>query len=135
MSGFGTAAQSAGLKTVAVVDPHPADYTALLAAELPGVQWRWLATGSQALRLARHEAVSLWIFNTVLDDMSGLDLCAMVKALLPDSAVYLVADEYSAQEELAAWANGASFFACKPARSEWLDSRIVSPTPAGNDIN
>jgi DNA-binding response OmpR family regulator len=120
----GVNAEAARRATVAVVDPHPADY-AVLASASPTLRWRWLATGRQALRLARQEAVQLWMFNSTLDDMSGTELCAMIKTLRPESAVYIIADEYSAAEERAAWACGATLFACKPARAEWLDSRAI----------
>ena len=120
-----TQLQSGGVRAtcVAVVDPRPADYAALLdSAAGEGLRVELLARGHEALRLARTGAVDLWVINTALPDMSGLDLCAMLKAQLSQPVIYVVTDDYCAEEERAARARRASFFGCKPVQAWWFNT-------------
>ena len=107
--------------TVAVVDSRPADYAAVSAAvQRRSVTWHFLATGREALHLARSAYVDLWVVNAVLADMSGIDLCSMLRNRSPPAAVYVVTDAYCADDEQAARLCGASLFGCKPVRAEWF---------------
>jgi DNA-binding response OmpR family regulator len=110
--------------TVAVVDSHPADYAVFpQAMQRFRTKWRFLATGQEALRLARSEYVDLWVVNVVLVDISGIDLCGMLRSRSPPPAVYMVTDAYRAEDERAARAAGAAMFGCKPITMEWFDNR------------
>jgi DNA-binding response OmpR family regulator len=114
--------------TVAVVDPRPGDYAALLrAVNRPGMKWRFLTTGRQALRLARTARVDLWVVNTRLPDFSGTDLCQMLRVRSPPPVLYVVADEYRADDERAARLCGALLFDCKPPEARWFLSTVASP--------
>jgi DNA-binding response OmpR family regulator len=111
-----------GAKTVAVVDSRPHDYAALpRAVRRPGLTWRLLTTGREALRLARTESVDLWVVNTVLADMSGIDVCNMLRSRSPPPTFCVVTDAYRPEEERTARMCGAALFGCKPVRAEWFD--------------
>ena len=110
--------------TVVVVDPHSADYAAIpQAVRQPRMNWRFLTTGHEALHVARNEYIDLWVVNAVLHDMSGIDLCCMLRSQSPPPTVYIVVDAYRAEDERAARACGAALFGCKPVQAEWFDQR------------
>ena len=126
---------SARTSTIAVVDPRPADYASLLERALgPSVRLQFLPTGNDALQLARTADADLWVIHMVLPDMSGLDLCAMLKAQSARRVIYMVTDMYRAEDERAAWVHGASLFGCKPLPNSWLSDwrrRQNNSHPAG----
>ena len=110
--------------SVRVVDGRPSGYTALSAAARSCfANLEFISRGRDALRLASSDRTDLWIVNVQLPDMSGLDLCAMLKLRLPQTTVYMVSDDYCSQQERAAWAHGASLFSAKPVRTAWLQER------------
>ena len=112
-----------GTMKVAVVDPRPADYSALLEATLEsGVRLEFLPSGQDALRLARTGGADLWVINADLPDMSGIDLCAMLRSHSSRQVVFVVTDTYRAEVERAARGGGASLFACKPVQTQWFDT-------------
>jgi DNA-binding response OmpR family regulator len=116
-------ARRVGATTVAIVDSCPADYAATTeAVHRPSVTWHFLATGQEALRLARSEYVDLWVVNAVLVDMSGIDLCSMLRNRSTPATVYVVTDAYRAADEQAARICGASLFGCKPMQAEWFST-------------
>ena len=97
------------------------DYVSLLKRALgPSVRLQFLPTGNDALQLARTADADLWVIHMVLPDMSGLDLCAMLKAQSAQRVIYIVTDTYCAEDERAAWVHGASVFGCKPLPNSWL---------------
>ncbi len=106
--------------TVAVVDPRPGDYAGLLEeVRTSPLRAKWLYCGRDALRLSPFPA--LWIVNVTLPDMSGLDLCAMLRTQSPSPTVYMLTDKYRPADERAAWLAGASLFSPKPALAARLD--------------
>jgi DNA-binding response OmpR family regulator len=112
----------AGTVTVAVVDSRPDDYAALpQTVRRRDLAWRFLTTGQEALRAARTESADLWVVNTVLPDISGIDICNMLRSRSPPPGFYVVTDAYRPEEERAARICGAALFGCKPARAEWFD--------------
>jgi DNA-binding response OmpR family regulator len=119
-SSFATALETGGM-TVAIADPRLSDYAALPSAvDRPRMIWRFATTGRGALRLALTQPVDLWVINTVLSDMSGIDLCAMLKALSPPPIIYMVTDAYRVEEERAARCCGVSLYGCKPIQASWF---------------
>lgn len=121
---FGRADLSETL-AVAVVDPRPGDYAAALAANSRiDVCWRFLQTAGRALRVARTRRIDLWAVNAVLPDMSGLDLCQMLRDRDENAAVILVAESCNADQERIARRCGAVFYECKPLSAEWFESRL-----------
>jgi len=107
---------------VCIVDLDFGDYQPLLAERsLQGVQWELISSGREALRQAQHGGVSLWVINMQLPDMSGADLCQMIKAQSPAAVVYLLTDEYTANDERAAWLAGAALFRPKPIDPAWFE--------------
>ena len=108
--------------TVAVVDPRPGDYGVLLDAPLGAeMRWQFLCCGRDALRLSQSEEVDLWVIHQVLPDMSGLELCEMLRARLSRPVIYVVSDRYCPDDERAARARGASLFGCKPVEAWWFE--------------
>jgi DNA-binding response OmpR family regulator len=86
-----------------------------------GVRVGLFSTGEEALRAASGNAATLWIVNMKLTDMSGVALLKLVRRRLPRSTVFLVGDEYSADDELVARAAGATAYVCKPPSAAWLE--------------
>jgi DNA-binding response OmpR family regulator len=109
--------------TIAIVDSRSSDYAALpQAVDRPDMNWRFAASGRGALRLAQAEEVDLWVINAVLADMSGVDLCRMLKGRSPPPVIYIVTDAYRVEDERAARCCGVSLFACKPVQASWFKS-------------
>ena len=77
-----------------------------------------------ALRLAQSQKVDLWVINTVLADMSGVDLCRMLKDRSLPPVIYMVADVYHVEDERAARCCGVSLFGCKPIQASWFKSCV-----------
>jgi DNA-binding response OmpR family regulator len=104
-----------------------------------GVRVGLFSTGEDALRAANGNAATLWVVNVKLPDMPGVALLKLVRRRLPRSTVFLVGDEYSADDELAARAAGATAYVCKPPSAAWLEVyqplhspamlRQIEPTP------
>ena len=110
------------LPTVVVADSFPTDYMGLLgAASEAKVQLTFVGCGRHALQLARRVDVVHWLMHVELPDMTGFDLCQMVKGHWPDVTVTMVTDEYGVQAERSAYLSGASMFRCKPAEAAWLE--------------
>ena len=108
---------------VMVVDPRPQDYLHL-AAEYPvgSLLFQFASTASDALKLWRTAARSIWLVNMNLPDGSGCDLAAALRARDPHSVVYLVGDQYDPAEELKARMAGGAMYVCKPVEMSWLAS-------------
>ena len=120
--------------TVAVVDPQPGDYGVLLDTPLgTELRWQFLSCGRDALRLAQAEEVDLWVVHLVLPDMSGLELCELLKTRLCRPVIYAVSDEYRAEDERAARARGASLFGCKPVQAWWFEPWARPPNSGRAD--
>jgi CheY-like chemotaxis protein len=112
------------------VDPQPGDYGMLLETPLGAeLRWHFLSCGRDALRLSQAEEVDLWVVHLILPDMSGLELCEMLKTRLCHPVIYAVSDEYRAEDERAARARGASLFGCKPAEAGWFEPWAGPPKP------
>ena len=116
-------AKQSQLDYVVVADSKLDDYGPLVV-ELSehGVRVRLFSTGEDALRAANSGAATLWVVNVRLSDMSGVALLKLVRRRLPRSTVFLVGDEYSADDELAARTAGATAYVCKPPNSMWLEA-------------
>jgi DNA-binding response OmpR family regulator len=107
---------------VVIADKKLDDYGALVV-ELSerGVRVGLFSTGEEALRAANGNPATLWVVNVKLPDMTGVALLKLVRRL-PRSTVFLVGDEYSAGDELAARAAGATAYVCKPPSAAWLEA-------------
>jgi DNA-binding response OmpR family regulator len=109
------------VKTVVVVDQRPDDYADLLSAtQGADVRWQFVSNGREALHLAHTLPVDLWVVNDYLPDMSGLELCALLKSCLDQSVIYMVTDKYSQAIERDARNCGVALFVCKPVQQEWI---------------
>jgi DNA-binding response OmpR family regulator len=107
--------------TVVVVDQRPDDYADLLnATQGANVRWQFVSNGREALHLAHTLPVDLWMVNDYLTDMSGLEVCALLKSCLDQPVIYMVTDKYSQAIEREARICGVALFGCKPVQKEWI---------------
>ena len=110
---------------ITVVDDDRAYYAATAAAEdYESGRWQFLSTGREALRRASFHRSDLWLISIRLPDMSGFDLCEMLREKINGSAVGLVADRYHREEEVRAHCCGATLYACKSADPGWLGTYL-----------
>ena len=119
--------------TITVVDQRSDDYAALQNdMREAAIRWNFVSTGHDALHLVRIRPVDLWLINIQLPDMSGLDLCSMLKNQLK-SVIYMVTDRYDEKIEREARIRGAAMFECKPVQAKWIEHLMcVRNRGAGN---
>jgi DNA-binding response OmpR family regulator len=108
--------------TVVVVNACPSD---LGSWQEPDVRLISVGSGAEALRLAHTRSVDLWVVNTELPDLSGFELCEMLKSQHRQRTVCLMADAYSPQAERAAFAARATMFGCKPQLAAWIETWLA----------
>jgi CheY-like chemotaxis protein len=106
-----------------IVDARLDDYVTLVGQlEWLDAQATLFSTGEEALRANRVAQSSLWIINVRLPDMSGVNLLEHIRRRSRRSNIFLVGDAYSAADELAARAAGATAYFCKPPTAAWLEA-------------
>lgn len=111
-----------GRTGILVVDPCPADYTALVAAgQAHGVHFCFLPDGHTALESRAPARFDVAVFNIQLPDMSGLELYQLLKTKLESRPVFLVANRYRRQDEVVVLRTGTLHFLCKPIEPSFLD--------------
>ena len=111
------------LDDLVVVDANLDDYAPLVSElALDDVRVNLFATGEAALRSRCDGASTLWVVNIRLPDMSGVGFLRLIRKRLRRSSIFLVGDEYSADDELAARKAGATAYVCKPPSVAWLES-------------
>jgi putative two-component system response regulator len=115
-----------GAIMVAVVDRRPDDYSDLRhATRGADIRWEFASNGQEALRLARTQPVDVWMVNDILPDMSGLEVCALLKNYLVQAVIYVVTDNYDQAIEREARICGAALFGCKPLQADWISQLTV----------
>ena len=106
---------------ITIVDAQFDDYAALAPWTASGeLQVQFVADRRSALRSARQGSSALWMINMDLPDGSGLDLCQMIAATTR-SPIFLVANHYDPEQELAARALRCAMYLCKPLALDWID--------------
>jgi len=108
------------LTTVVVVDPSPDDYRPLVDEGPPTIDFRFCGSGEEALRVGEPAEVGLWMINSRLPDMTGVELHKLLRPHLAKTPVFLVANAYDAAAEIAALSSGSMHFICKPLREKWF---------------
>lgn len=107
--------------SIFVVDNMPGDYQEIQqSAAADETEVVFQKTAREALRTSVAEQPELWIINTRLPDMAGVDLSEMLKERNPGVPIYLVTDQYSPEEEMSARCCGATMYLSKPLQSQWL---------------
>jgi DNA-binding response OmpR family regulator len=101
---------------IVVVDSRPIDYRNLprLAGEY-GWHVHFLTNARAAVRFVKSSGIDLWIIGVRLPDMSGFELFEMLRDQLLGTPVFIVAEQYDADEERRACSCGATFYLCKGA--------------------
>jgi len=106
---------------VFVVDPNLDDYRHLVEAfSGDGVGVTVFPSARAALRHDPQNPPDLWVVNMNLPDIDGADLLSMLHGRYPGVPVYLVSDQYRAEEEIHARCSGAEMYLCKPLQGTWL---------------
>ena len=118
MSATSQRAQNKGLFRILVVDPRKTDYDWLTRWVIGQV--RFVTTGRDALRQGHAPAADLYLINVRLPDFSGCDLVEMLHPFPPGATVFLVADEYAAEDEIQALTLGVNGYLCKPLEASLL---------------
>jgi DNA-binding response OmpR family regulator len=105
------------MRNILIVDAHPQDFDEL-SSELVGTDTacHFACSAEAALRVAQTLHPVLWLINIALPDMSGHELLAELKTRRCKEALWLIADAYSAIDEIRARTAGAAVFTCKPIR-------------------
>ena len=116
-----------------IIDPKPWDYLGLAVDRNDGrVQLHLLPTGADALSFASQVAGAVWLINTRLPDMSGVELFGMLRSGVPGAAVVMVSDQYSVQDELQVMSLGSATYACKPLETLTFRSLVAAAQYAAN---
>jgi DNA-binding response OmpR family regulator len=111
------------LDDLVVVDPNLNDYDQLLVEILEyELRVRSFSTAEEAVKKAAAGLATLWLINFRLPDMSGIGLLMQIRRRWPRSHIVIASDVYSAEDELAARAAGATAYVCKPPTMAWLDA-------------
>jgi DNA-binding response OmpR family regulator len=108
---------------VIIVDPKLQDYEQLIvvAAEW-NIRTCLLRCGEEALRVYTALFDGLWLINTRIPDMSGVDLLQSIRERDPYASVFLVDDDYEEEGEITSRDAGATAYVCKPPHPIWLTS-------------
>jgi two-component system, chemotaxis family, chemotaxis protein CheY len=77
--------------------------------------------GYGALQLTSARPSRLWLANMQLSDTPGVELLKIIKAKRPNVPFYLLSDDYSVADELAARAAGATGYLNKPVDESWIE--------------
>lgn len=108
---------------VVVVDQHPRDYVNLIAgAARRKLRIRLFKSGDEAIHSASVFFDGLWLINTRLPDMSGIDLLRLIRERDPTAAIFLVSDSSDLGDEILARSAGPTAYVCKPPQPAWLSS-------------
>jgi len=108
---------------VIVVDPKPQDYEKLVSSQSPrDLQIRFMTSGDEALRSATRIFDGLWLINTRLPDMTGVNLLMLIHQRDPKAVIFLVGDSYDQEDEISARSSGPTAYVCKPPHPSWLSS-------------
>lgn len=122
-----------------IVDDNRTQYPKLMkAAKEVGLDFAHAYDGHEALQLISLRPPRLWVVNMSLPDMTGIELLRLIKAKRPTTPFYLVSDSYSADDELAARAAGASGYLSKPVTLTWLElcrATLARQAPANVHLN
>lgn len=120
--------------TLCVVDPNSVDYDGILRQAVAAeIAIRFFGRAGEALRPETDDEW-LWIVNARLPDLSGFELCEMLRRPpRAGSIVCIVSDEYSTDDELRARCSGASVYTGKPLPAcfvtNWLESLVPRAGP------
>ena len=101
---------------IVVVDSRPQDYAdlATLAADRR-CHLHFLTTGTAAIEFTQRKHPALWMINTRLPDIAGLDLVALLREQSVSGCVCLIGDQYHPREEQIACCRGADLYLSKDA--------------------
>jgi signal transduction histidine kinase len=118
---------SAAMKTLIlnVDDTEPLRYAKTRALRRAGYEVIEAATGSAGLALARERQPSLVLLDVKLPDISGLDVCRMIKAAQPSMLVLQTSASFvKAADRVAGLEGGADSYLAQPVAAEELVASV-----------
>jgi DNA-binding response OmpR family regulator len=99
---------------VVVVDSQPSGYSTLVTlAEAQQWHTHFLTSGAAAIHIARRLRAELWMLHVSLPDMSGFELCEMLREQLEIATTFMIANHYSADDERRSCGIGVHLYLCK----------------------
>ena len=114
-----------GKRQVLCVDDHK-DTCQLLQVCFSEWDVRIAFSGTQALLIARKEIFDLYILDTWLPEVDGVELCSKIRRFDPNTPIlFLSADAYPGTKDEAIGA-GANDYVLKPADPQLLKERAQS---------
>jgi len=121
--------------SLCVVDPNSVDYDSILhQAVAAEIAIRFFGRAGEALRPETDDEW-LWIVNARLPDLSGFELCEMLRRPpRAGSIVCIVSDEYSPEDERRARCSGASVYTGKPLPSCFVSNWLASLGPRASPL-
>jgi PleD family two-component response regulator len=151
-SGGSEALRSVGIREVVVVDASPDRYGDFVQAAQNGeVGLHFCVDGRSAIRLARRFRADIWLVSADLPDMAGFDLLEMLSAhvlqgsvdpLLSGSrisldrighgmrsGVFVIADEYSIEDEQRALVSGVAGYLVRPVTVDMIRATRAPTEP------
>lgn len=143
-----------GINEIVIVDPDCDRYADFVEAAQAGeVGLHFCCDGRAAVRMARRFRADIWLVSSELQDMSGFDLLEMLSPHVVQgdvdpmlagsrislgrigetarSAVFIVGDEYSLEEEQRALASGIAGYLVRPVT---LDVIRATRSPAESSL-
>jgi FixJ family two-component response regulator len=112
-------------RSLIIVDPCPEDYAPLSRlAQQRGLCVSHYQGGNELLEQGVPASAFCWLINFELPDMSGVELCNVLKARLLRSVVFVVANDYDTGVEIAVLSSGLAQFTCKPLDPFWFRDRV-----------
>ncbi len=116
------------VKVIVVVDPNITDYLPLVSdGKSRSQSFCFFTTGADALRWSRAGQAQLWMVNFQLPDMTGLELCELLRGRLIQTPVLVVSNSYDSDSERSVLETGWLHYVCKPLENTWLKYLLQEP--------
>jgi DNA-binding response OmpR family regulator len=103
-----------------IADLRRADYDCLVGKNAGNLEVRFLSSAHDVLHRWPTVPPDVCIVNVRLPGLSGFDLVEMLRPFPRGTTLGMVADAYSAEDEVHALSLGVHFFLCKPLTAEML---------------
>jgi DNA-binding NarL/FixJ family response regulator len=143
--------QPVAVREIVIVDPYVDRYAAFVTAAMDGeIGLHFCSDALSAIRLARRFRADVWLVSEELPDMEGFDLLPLLAEQVSQgevdpllrgrrqslgsvgqsrhSGIFIVADDYSIEDEQRALAAGIAGYLVRPVSAELVQA--LRPTEA-----